>query len=448
MRTITRIRRSIRAISPVISVLLMIAIAVVASLVVYAWVMGYIGFQTGHVGKAVQIQSVARDGTAGNLVVYVQNVGQGTVKLDPASSLYANDTNQASTIDNPTLAPGQTATITALNYPVALTDLVKVKVVTGDGTYSQVTQAPQGNGGSSGSTCQVSFAVGAGGGGSTSPSVSMSYDAGASVPILATPDGTHTFSQWTADTGSITFDSATSASTNAHINGAGTITATFALAVQQVIFVSAGSGSGSTNGNPAPGYPTSLQANDLILLQVTVRGDSTPTITVPNGFALLRGPDATGGSSSRVTQWIYYKFSTGSESGTGTVTITGTNYDRAARMYAFRNVALTSFTEGAGYRIGEDDVILAQSVTTTGIKRLAVTFVSVENDISVGSFTGGSGGTWTEPVSEFTFNGDDDICMQLQTATMANAGTIQNGSYDTGSTSYRWVVTAFALIPR
>ena len=182
-----------------------------------------------------------------------------------------------------------------------------------------------------------------------------------------------------------------------------------------------------------------------------MRGDSTPTITPPTGFALLRGGDATGGSSSRVTQWIYYKFSTGSESGTGTVAISGTSFDRAARMYAFRDVALTSFSEGAGSRSGDDDVVLAQSVTTTGTKRLAVSFVSLENDNlnNVVSFTGESGGyDWTEAVGEFEFNGGDDLTMQLQSATMDTAGTIQNGSYDTGWSSYRWVVTAFALIPR
>ena len=43
MRRITKIKRSVRAISPVIATLLMIAIAVAASFVVYAWVIGYIG---------------------------------------------------------------------------------------------------------------------------------------------------------------------------------------------------------------------------------------------------------------------------------------------------------------------------------------------------------------------------------------------------------------------
>ena len=54
-----KFRKNLKAISPIISVLLMIAIAVVASLVVYAWVMGYIGYQTGKTGDSVVIQSVS-----------------------------------------------------------------------------------------------------------------------------------------------------------------------------------------------------------------------------------------------------------------------------------------------------------------------------------------------------------------------------------------------------
>jgi len=81
MRNITKFKRSIRGISPVISVLLMIAIAVVASLVAYAWVMGYMTFQTGKVGNSIQIPSYAPGATDNLIVVYVQNVGQGTVKI-------------------------------------------------------------------------------------------------------------------------------------------------------------------------------------------------------------------------------------------------------------------------------------------------------------------------------------------------------------------------------
>ena len=59
VRNTTKFKRSIKAISPVIATLLMIAIAVVASLVVYAWVTGYMGNTTSKAGKAIQIQSFA-----------------------------------------------------------------------------------------------------------------------------------------------------------------------------------------------------------------------------------------------------------------------------------------------------------------------------------------------------------------------------------------------------
>ena len=87
MRTITKIRRSIRAVSPVISVLLMIAIAVIASLVAYAWVMGYLGGRTEQTGNQINIQSYK----TGTNLIYVQNTGQGTVHLNPTSSVYIND---------------------------------------------------------------------------------------------------------------------------------------------------------------------------------------------------------------------------------------------------------------------------------------------------------------------------------------------------------------------
>jgi hypothetical protein len=212
--------------------------------------------------------------------------------------------------------------------------------------------------------------------------------------------------------------------------------------IQQVTFVSAGTGSGTTT-NPTPTYPTGLQANDLLLVQVTVR-DTSNTPTTPTGFTLLYGPDST---SSTGRQWIYYKFTTGTESGTVTVTIGGSNC-KIARMYAFRNVALSSFTEGGGFGSGNSRYISAQSVTTSDTGRLAISFVFVTNDNSVGSFAGETGGDWTEAVSEFITTAGSNGCVQLQSATMSSAGTISGGSYDMGYYySDPWGVRAFALIP-
>lgn len=127
-----KLRRNVKAISPVISVLLMIAVAVAASLVTYAWVMGYLGFTTNKVGKAIQIQSIAQDGT-----VYVQNVGDATVAL---SKVFVNGAEQGD-FAGASLAVGATnhlevtsPTTFASNTPYT------IKVTTTDGTFSEITK--------------------------------------------------------------------------------------------------------------------------------------------------------------------------------------------------------------------------------------------------------------------------------------------------------------------
>ena len=131
MKKITKFRRSVKAISPVISVLLMIAIAVAASLVAYAWVMGYMDFTTTKVGKAIQIQSVS--GTTNT--VYVQNVGDSDVVL---TDLYVNGVLDATTVDDTPLIPGATRGLVAA---ITFTEpQVTVKVVASDGISAEYTE--------------------------------------------------------------------------------------------------------------------------------------------------------------------------------------------------------------------------------------------------------------------------------------------------------------------
>jgi len=139
-----RLQKSKRkSVSPVISVLLIIIIAVAASLVVYAWVMGYVGFSTQKAGKALMIQSVTFVGNTLN--VYVQNVGQGSVEFDPNSGIFIDSIQYSCGVLSP-LNPGDTATITVTpTQPVG--DRVKIKVVTTEGTFSEITwTVPPGTG--------------------------------------------------------------------------------------------------------------------------------------------------------------------------------------------------------------------------------------------------------------------------------------------------------------
>jgi flagellin-like protein len=144
---IRKLRKNVKAISPVLSTLLMIAVAVAASLVTYAWVMGYLNFTTSKVGKSILIQSIAKSGTGSNdLVIYVQNVGDGTIKFNTQSSLYVNGvlitSNGDPAMDGNPLTAGSTTSWTVPNYfinfqPTDYPMTLTIKIVASDGTFSE-----------------------------------------------------------------------------------------------------------------------------------------------------------------------------------------------------------------------------------------------------------------------------------------------------------------------
>jgi hypothetical protein len=258
MQKIRKLRLSIKAISPIISVLLLIAIAVVASLVVYAWVMGYIGGSTTKAGYAINIQSFSSTQN-GNLTIYVQNTGQGAVQLNPASAVYIN-----SSLVQPILSPaaganglitipqGQTTAL-IVYYPYS--GPITVKIVTTSGTF--MTTSGTSNG--SGTTYSVSFNTSGGGGSSTtSPSGTGPY--AGPITISANAGAGYSFSAWSA-TGSITFTDAASSSTTATVNGAGTVTATFTKTNYQVTFVTSPTGAGTTSPSTAGSYTMGQQVS-------------------------------------------------------------------------------------------------------------------------------------------------------------------------------------------
>jgi flagellin-like protein len=260
VRNTTKFKRSIKAISPVIATLLMIAIAVVASLVAYAWVMGYMGFTTNNAGKAIQIQSFASSaGTvAGPLVVYLQNVGQGIVDLNPAGSVFVNDVlypivdanTGATIVDKITLTEKKTEALTIGDglggfYMYTPGTKITIKVVTTSGTFMQ--QTYPGSSYNPAGPYTVNFVLGTGGL-TIDPAGSDIFDAGTVVSITATPDTGYHFLEW-IKTGSISISVPSSASTTATINGAGTITATFSTTTPLTHTITA---SAATNGAISP----------------------------------------------------------------------------------------------------------------------------------------------------------------------------------------------------
>jgi FlaG/FlaF family flagellin (archaellin) len=144
---LSKLRRRVRAISPVLAVLMMIVIAVAGSLVTYAWVMGYLSFTTAKAGRAIQIQSIANAENDADLVVYVQNVGEGTVTLDPtgAALVYVNGGLLPCTVNPPAdglLLEGATATILVPGAAGGPGEQVRVKVVSMGGTFTEAAAYP------------------------------------------------------------------------------------------------------------------------------------------------------------------------------------------------------------------------------------------------------------------------------------------------------------------
>ena len=142
---LSKFRRDIRAISPVLAVLMMIVIAVAGSLVTYAWVMGYLSFTTAKAGRAIQIQSVANSDA--DLAIYVQNVGEGTVELDPLglSSVYVNGGLVPVSLMDPAdglLLQGNTATLVIAGAAAGPGERTRVKVVSMGGTFTEAASYP------------------------------------------------------------------------------------------------------------------------------------------------------------------------------------------------------------------------------------------------------------------------------------------------------------------
>ena len=82
-------RGNVGTVSRILATLIMAAIIVAGPLVVYSWITGYIEFSKS--GPAITIQSIVNDPTGTDLLVYVQNVGDGVVRLAEDACLYVDE---------------------------------------------------------------------------------------------------------------------------------------------------------------------------------------------------------------------------------------------------------------------------------------------------------------------------------------------------------------------
>jgi len=109
---IGKFRVSKKAVSPVIATLLMIAVAVAASVIVYVWSAGLLGTLMGGGGAQVKEQLIieAYDWkTAGTLVLHLRNVGSATSNV---TTVYIEGASKTINPTSLSLAPGVAGDLT------------------------------------------------------------------------------------------------------------------------------------------------------------------------------------------------------------------------------------------------------------------------------------------------------------------------------------------------
>lgn len=196
-------------------------------------------------------------------------------------------------------------------------------------------------------------------------------------------------------------------------------------------WIAVGTGSNAFS-NPTPAYGTNA-SGDAFLMIVYCNGGSA---SAPSGWT-----QQASGTDGVITIYMFTRDtrSTGSES--GTVTVTGTGSPIMATIHTFRNVATGTFVEGASSSSGGSPLNMP-SVVTAGPSRLACAAIGCNSNAGISDATGESGGNWAKPTAEFTSG--LGAAQALQTASMSSGGTISGGTTTTSGS--RSVAAALALI--
>lgn len=201
----------------------------------------------------------------------------------------------------------------------------------------------------------------------------------------------------------------------------------------------AAAGSGTTIGVP---YPATVAAGDVLVAHVSARAASG--VTTPAGWTLVPSSSINSGGRSAA----FYKVADGTETGSLTVTFTGSGGFGSngiwGRMYRFTG---GTTVEGGGSEGNTATVVPDHSVTTSAGGRLAVNLVMVARVETLAAFTGMTGGTWSEPVAEYTDATGGAITLQIETAPITGATTINGGSQSIGGASVAYSVIGFAILP-
>lgn len=209
------------------------------------------------------------------------------------------------------------------------------------------------------------------------------------------------------------------------------------LGCPAIAYSSQGAGASTETSGAAlsPACPATVNPGDILIAHVFWEGTTTAPST-PSGWELLSGPHVIETTIAR--HWVFGRIADGSEDGAsvafGSPAVTT---QRGARIYSFTgrvdDGAIAELVQGFSHVSHATDP-QGPTVTTPRAGALAVALVGQNDDNTIGSFTGESGGDWTESVAEFTAALTPGLCMQIQTCTpTSNPGTVSGGTNNTAN---------------
>ena len=219
------------------------------------------------------------------------------------------------------------------------------------------------------------------------------------------------------------------------------------------VFVGAGTGTERLTAGSFTVSKTGCTAGNLLLLHMHVKG-VTADWTGWNTASNIENLSGTASSTTNLRGGSEFQINVGRCTANGTcsanLSVGASGEDIAARIYEFsgefNGTTLASVFENG---VGTSDTASGSStsfqdgpVTTNGPERLALNIGALETAQAVGAFTGETGGDWTEAVAEYV---GTTITLQLQTASMPAAYTIDGGSVTVTTTP--WLSIATAIIP-
>lgn len=228
------------------------------------------------------------------------------------------------------------------------------------------------------------------------------------------------------------------------------------------VFVGAGAGAALASGS-ATVSKTSCTAGNVLIIHVVERGTahdwttgSVTNIQSLDGFGSTLHMGIGSDRDIALANTSLHSIISGRVTANGTCSFSLTegvsHSDLFARIYEFSGVSTSTdetqvFENGTAMMkstFGTGTSVLNRDVITNGGNRLAFQLVALENNQTIGDFTGETGGNWAEAVAEFGSATGATATLQLQTADMVSAGTIDNGSVSV--TSVGWGVIGGALI--